>query len=394
MATATNWRAVLVLFVGGIVASLQIGKAAIGVPLLRQELALSLFEASLVVSVYATLAALGGVPVGAAVSRFNQRSLVIAGLLTISIGSTLGAMASSAGFLLLTRILEGCGLLITALATPGMLRLLAAHPDRPGVLALWGAYLPAGSAAMMFGGPYLAEFGWQGLWLANGILAAAYAPVVWLLIPSLRDPADVPHSPILRDVARVLTAPGPLAVGFAFALYGFQFLALAGLLPTLLIERLGLTVSQAGAVSAAAVLANAIGNVMASVAIWAGMPVWSIVALAFAFMGLSTFGVFSETLPVIAIAVLAWTSLFVTGFIPASILAASTRLAPSAALFGITYGLMSQTGNAGHMLGPALLGAWAQAFGWSSASLLFGIVALCGIGAALWLRRLLHREPA
>ncbi|HLF22738.1 MAG TPA: hypothetical protein VI565_02365, partial [Burkholderiales bacterium] len=166
-----------------------------------------------------------------------------------------------------------------------------------------------------------------------------------------------------------------------------------GLMPTLLVERLGLSVSHAGAVSAAIVLANAVGNLAASFALWAGIPLWAIVATAFAFMGAASFGIFADSMPVATVAVLASASLAITGLIPASLLAATTRLAPTTAQFGMMYGLMSQISNVGHVLGPALLGAWAQTFGWATAPVLFAIVALSGVATALWLRRLLLRQP-
>jgi cyanate permease len=178
-----------------------------------------------------------------------------------------------------------------------------------------------------------------------------------------------------------------------FALYTFQYLAIAGLLPTLLVDRLGLSVAAAGTLSALTVIANALGNLSASVLLHRGTPLWSIIAVAFACMGVASIGIFADA-PPLAVVALAALSLAVTGLVPASIYAATPGVAPSPALLAVLVGLLVQAANIGHLLGPVVLGAWADRWGWSSAPMLFGAVALAGIGAALGLRRLLRTESS
>jgi dipeptide/tripeptide permease len=89
------------------------------------------------------------------------------------------------------------------------------------------------------------------------------------------------------------------------------------------------------------------------------------------------------------VATLAGASLAVTGLVPASTYAASVHTAPPA-LLGIALGLILQASNIGHFAGPATLGWWAGAFGWSSAPALFGVVAIAGMLTSLALRKRLH----
>jgi MFS family permease len=91
----------------------------------------------------------------------------------IGLGSALGAFAGSGQSLLAARIVESCGFLGVVIGVPALIRSLAAPADRDLALALWGAYLPAGSAIMMLGGPYLAAFGWQALWAASATASPA-----------------------------------------------------------------------------------------------------------------------------------------------------------------------------------------------------------------------------
>ena len=59
----TRWLAVWTLIFAGAVAAFQIGKAPIAIPLLREDLGLSLTFASWIIGVYATVGAIAGLPV-------------------------------------------------------------------------------------------------------------------------------------------------------------------------------------------------------------------------------------------------------------------------------------------------------------------------------------------
>jgi len=388
--SVSDWRSIRILIVAGFVAAFHVGKAAIAVPLLRADLNLTLLVASIIVSAFATLGALGGLAAGVAVSRLPTRGTIVTGLTIIGFASVLGAAAPNWPLLLATRVLEGSGFLAVVIAIPSLIRTLAAPHDRAFALACWGVYLPAGSAVMMLAGPALSAYGWQGLWLVNGVTALLYAVVVWQFIPSDSVLHAVAPSGIAANLRSVLTAPGPVLAALAFGTYTFHYFALTALMPTLLIERMGLTVAQAGGVSAATVIANAGGNLLAGAALRLGIPLWAIIGGAFAFSGVAALGIFADWLPVALVAILASASLAITGLVPASIFAATPRLAPRAHLLGITLGLVVQASNLGQLLGPAALAFWAERFGWTSAPILFAAIALTGITIALGLRVLLR----
>lgn len=57
----------------------------------------------------------------------------------------------------------------------------------------------------------------------------------------------------------------------------------------------------------------------------------------------------------------------------------------------LVLGLINQGSNVGSLLGPAALGSLVQHFGWGSAWMLFAVVALSGIAAALGLQAALGK---
>jgi MFS family permease len=391
MAAKTRWGVVFVLILAGVVTALQIGKAAIAVPILQRELVLTLVAASWIVGTYGVLGAIGGLPAGILTSLFSARATVIAGLLAAGIGSLAGAFAESGAAMIATRVLEGGGSLAASLAIPRLLRAVTAPKDLDTVLAVWGAHLPFGSVIMMLAGPHVMSFGWQALWLINGAVALGYALVVAGMRFNEAPTAHTATQSVFANIGAVFSTPGPVLLALAFGTYTFQYLALSGLLPALLVERMGLSIAAAGTVSAIAVAANAVGNMSAGALLRLGVPVWSILACAFAFVGLAALGVFSDKAPVAVVAVLAAASLGLTGLIPGSIYAAAPKLAPTSAMLAIALGLINQVTNIGNLAGPAAMALTVESLGWRGATLLFAGVTVAGVTVALLLRGVLRR---
>jgi MFS family permease len=383
---------VVALVLAGVIAAFQIGKAAIALPILQTELSLSLFAAAWIIGAYSTLGALAGLPGGILVSMLDARRTLLAGLTLAGAASIAGAFAPSGAFLIATRVLEGCGFLACAIAGPRLLRPLVAQKDSETAFAFWAMYLPTGAATMMLAGPFLLSFGWQALWIFNGAVALLYAGLLSRLDIHEKPVPAAPGENVLSNVRSVLGSPGPVLLAVTFCVYTFQYSALTGLMPTLLVQQLGLSIGTAGLISALTVVANAFGNLFAGALARMGIPIWAVIASAFAFLGFAGFGIFSQTLPVAVIAVLASASLALTGLIPGSIFGAAPRLAPTSAMLAIAIGLINQTSNLGNLIGPVALGAFVQAFGWERAPLVFAGVMVAGVTVALLLRRVLQRK--
>ncbi|MEX0590724.1 MAG: MFS transporter, partial [Xanthobacteraceae bacterium] len=368
----TRWGTLFLLILTGIIGAFQVGKAAVAVPALMSDLGLSLVFASWIVGAYGALGTLVGLPAGLLMSLLPARRTLVAGLIGIGVGSIAGAFTESGALLIATRGLEGCGFLAVILSAPRLFRLITAEADSQLAFAFWGTYMPAGSATMMLAGPFLiAAFGWQGLWVFNGLLPLAYAFVVARLdIPGADDHQSSDQG-LFANVREGLRTPGPILVAVAFGTYTLQYFALSSLLPALLVDRLGLSIAAAGAISAGAVLANAVGNLVAGVALRLGVPLWIVLATGFVTSGMLAFGIFNDSMPVAAVAVLAAGILAITGLIPASLFAAMPVFAPTSAMLAIALGLLTQIGISGQLLGPTVLASFVERFGWPRAPLFF-----------------------
>jgi len=393
MIKKTRWGIVFLLICAGIIAAFQVGKAAISVPDLRGDLGISLVFASWIVGALGALGAFIGVPAGLLLSLFPPRRMLIAGLTAIGVGSLVGSMMESGSLLLVTRVVEGFGFVCAILSAPRLFALVTAPKDAPLAFAYWGSYMPTGSAVMMLAGPaFIGAFGWQGLWLFNGILPLAYAFLIARLDIPGADKAHKSDRTLLGDLREGFRTPGPLLIGLAFGLYTFQYFALSSLFPTLLVERLGLSIAAAGLISAGTVLANAAGNLAAGYFLRTGIPLWAILIGGFVTSGALAFGIFNEATPVAAVALLAALSLAVTGLIPASLFAAAPVVGTTPALLGITLGLTTQIGISGQLFGPAALASFVERYDWSHAPAIFVAVMIVGSTVAWMLGAVLRRR--
>jgi DHA1 family inner membrane transport protein len=390
--TRTRWGVVAALLLAGMAASLQVSKVAIALPQLQHDFDLSLFVAASAIGAYSVLGAALGMPLGFLFSLVNARRTVLAGFIVAACGSFLGAAATNGEWLVAARIVEGCGFLATVLVIPSLLRRATAQRDLDTIMSLWSAYLPSGAAVMMIVGPAVLEFGWRVLWIGNGALSLA-AAVLLFFLPMPEDTASpgAGHFAMrFKNAGAVLRSRSTLLLAMIFSLYTFQFMAMAGLLPTLLVQRAGLSIASAGLITALTWIANAAGNASAGLLLRAGAPMWAVVFGAFSLMGVAAVGVFSASLPLAAIVALACLSLGLTGLIPGSVFAAAARVTATPAMLVLSLGLINQGSNIGTLLGPPALGFLVQNSGWGNAWMLFAGVALCGIAAALGLRAAHH----
>ena len=388
--TATRWPLIFVMIGAGVVCAFQVGKAAIAVPLLRQDLGLSLSFAAWIISVYAMLGAAAGLMIGVIVTRIGARRAAIGGLLVVGLASCAGAAATSGEWLIVCRIVEGCGFVPAVIAIPTLLRLISAPRDHDMTMALWSCYVPVGMVIIMFAGPWLASESWRVLWFANGALAILYAGLLVVVAPQDRPAgtaARIDPLGLRTGVGEVLRARGPMLLALSFCLYTFHYHAVVGLMPTLLTERLGLSIEAAAALVALAIAVNGVGNFIVGPLLRFGLPLWLPIAVSFVATGTMSLGIFSGSAPALLVVVCASIGLGVSGMVPGAMFAGAPYFTPRPALLAAIFGVLAQASAIGQMLGPAALGTWADHFGWSSAPIMFVTMGVIGVAAAFALRR-------
>jgi len=378
------------LILTGIFAAAQIGKAIICIPDIRAEMHLGLDVAGLIVAVFATLGALGGVGAGALVTRYGLRRSLIGGLAAIAAGNLFGSYAPDAETLLVARVLEGIGFFGVALSVPSLLASLLNGANRNFVMAIWSAYMPAGIMLMLFFAPALPAIGWRNLWLANGVLAVALMVFWWANLGAVLtlETASGNRQPgvSVKHAIDVLGKERCLAAAFAFFAYSCQIFSMSFALPHYLTSTYAIPIGTAGLLSGAVLAASAAGHIASGYLLRAGLRIWVCVAIALlTFSALSVF-IYSAGLSASAAVILAAISLGVGGLAPGALYASAPHISPTAGNIPTTIGLLQQASNLGQFAGPMMVGALAAHFGWSSAAFAVVPVAAAGSVACLLLR--------
>jgi MFS transporter, CP family, cyanate transporter len=388
----------LVVVLAGISAALHIGKLPPALPALREALHISLLQAGFLLSMVQLAGMTLGLAMGAAADALGARRTMVLGLAILSLASVAGGAATTAQALLLLRGVEGLGFLLTSLPAPGLIRRLVPPARLAGMLGLWGAYMPFGTAVALLVGPaFIAASGWPGWWWLLAAVSAAMAVWLWRAIPDAADArVTAPGASLRGRIARTVGSRGPWLASAAFAVYSGQWLAVIGFLPTIYAQA-GLPTAFAAVATALAAAVNMIGNIGSGrllqrgwrppVLLQCGYVAMILGAvLAFSPWGSATPG------PAMALVRYAGVLLFssVGGLVPGTLFSLAVRIAPDDSSVSTTVGWMQQWSSFGQFVGPpAAAWAAARAGSWDVMWWITGSMALAGMVIAAAIARYL-----
>jgi MFS family permease len=352
-------------------------------PHFAHHLHLSKAGAGLLVGAYAAGALVGGLPGGAAAARLGARRAVLVGLALMGLSSLGFALADGYWALMTARFLQGCGSGFTWAGSFAWL--LAAVPrERRG--AVIGTALGAAVFGALFGpvvGAIAAVVGRAAVFTA---LAGVSVLLAWWTLRLEPVPPEVPSA---SAMARALRNNR-----FAF---GLALMALASLLWGVLSTLAPLRLSDAGlgatAIGAVWLVGAAFETVLSPVAgrtvdrrgIMRPVKVALVVSVA-ASVGLAFSPRPLAYIPLLIVAAGAYGVLFTPSFALIAEGAEQSRLAQ-----GMAFGLMNAAWALGALIGPAVGGAVADAFGDVVPFLISAGLCAATLGAV---RRVRHRTTA
>ncbi len=402
----TRWDIVLVAFGAGMMAAGHIGKLPAALPMIRGELGLDLVTAGWIVSIFNATSIALGMPVGIFADRLGHRRVIFASLLMLCVGSVWGATAVSGLQLLLARLTEGLGFVGVVVSAPSIIAHAAEASDRRFALGLWGAFMPAGMAAMLLIAPaILAPHGWRALWLVVAGVTLAWAAITWAMLRRfdprgrLAQPASSPVTAAAQTSSRIstwkedmrltLSRPGLWILALCFGFYTLLWMALMVWLPTFLIEQRGASVALAAQLTVVVVLSNVGGNLLGGWLLQRGLARWHLlVFVGFLAIGCGL-GIFSDAVPDWLRYILCIVFSGLAGMLPATVMSGAPAFTPSPRQIGAANGLLVQGSNLGQLTGPPAVAATvAMAGGWQAGSWIFVACGLMILVLSAALRRL------
>ena len=383
----TAWRNVWIAFLAGCIAAFQIGKTFASLSLIIDELSLNLVQAGLILSLFSLIAAIAGAGFGLLSDRIGHLRMALTGLAISASGSFCGALVSTIELLLLTRLLEGFGFILTIVALPSLIGRSASDRDRPLAMGLWGAFMPAGIGLSMLITPPLVEWhGWRGLWNDVGILLLLWAVVLYLGFRHASTPPGLQLK--VREIVASVLRVAPMLVVAGFVCYSSLYQSLTAFLPTMLVTGYDVPLAHAARFGALVVVGNIIGNVGAGWLIGRGFLPWKLLTVSFVAMGLCAVLVFASfTEPLLKVIAGFLFSAF-GGMFPGTAFVLAARYSPSPSQMALMAGFMLQGAGLGQTLGPLMVSSAVEiANDWNYANLVVIAVASTGLGCALLLRR-------
>lgn len=353
----------------GVVVALNFGKLPPALAELREAFGFSLVEVSWLTSLLMFAGASFGIAGGSIADRFGHRRTMILGLSLVGVAGVIGALADRAGWMFASRVVESLGMLLTVLPAPAMLSRCVPPERLRGWLGGWSAYMPLGMSVMLIVTPWLITLvGWRGAWVATSACA-----LFWVLLIVRAHPAverDVSQSSpsersLLRLMALTLAAPGPWLLAAAFLFYAGQFLGTFSFLPTLYRES-GIDPRAGGALTALAVLGNAIGNIASGHLLQRGVQRSTLLMTAATVIALSSWVIFGSSGPFGLRYAAAVILSMVSGLVPGVLFATVPAYAPDPRAVSTTVGWMQQGSGIGQALSLPVIATIAQWHGdWS-----------------------------
>jgi MFS family permease len=398
--TETSWLKVAVLISAGAAVALQIGKVPAALPALQAELGLTLVQSSWVVAIFSTIAAGFAVFLGTISDRFGQLQVAIFGMLLTAASGIAGGFVSNGNVLLLTRVFEGLGFILTSASMPSLIMLAVSEVNRKASLALWGMYMPMGSGIMLaLSGPILFYYDWRVLWWITACLILLVAIPVYIVGARVSaNPGEQIPRPAIRQTLKYAMRRGPILLSVIFAVYAALYLIVAGFLPLILIELNGFTPLSAALVSAAVIFFNVLGN---GVSGWLhGLKFHFRTLILTGCLGMAVCGaiVFSNDVagPWRVIAAAGFCGF--AGLVPSSLFSELPNHAPHPSVMATISGLLVQGAAVGQLAGPPLAASFVAWYGdWSAAVPIMVVGAAIGAACTLYLSRLSdgkHRQES
>ena len=383
----TNWPRVWVAYLGGCLAAFHIGKVVASLPLLITDLGLSLSEAGWLVSLFTLISAFAGALMGMLADRFGPVKLAASGLCIAALGSFFGATADSFSLIMLSRLVEGLGFILTIVSCPSLISAAVTDRDRPLAMGLWGSFLPVGASLSMLAAPVAVDWhGWRGLWTDVGVINLLWAALITIFFLRTAKNSRA-EAPAVKELLAPVKRLGPVMLLTGFACYSAIYQSVTALLPTMLVTDYELLLSSAASLGSLVVMANVIGNVGAGWLIGRGVKPWILLVVAFSVMGVCASLIFASFTAAAVKIILGLLFSACGGMFPGTAFVLAARFAATPAHVALMAGLLLQGSGLGQTLGPLLTTAAVDnSDNWSAAVPGFVLLALLGLFCAFVLR--------
>jgi predicted MFS family arabinose efflux permease len=355
---STDWRAVFLLTVAGIISAAHLVKLAPALFLIKQHFELSLSQLGWTISAFNLIGAVAAVALGIVVDAIGCKKAVLAGLLLLLLGDLLGGVTKEPALFVASRILEGCGFVITSTAAPALITKVTARQNHRIALGIWSVYMGLGGALMFTAsGALLSITGWRTLWWA----LAAIVVILWLAIamivrpPLMSDNVSAISREWLLGAKKSLSSACPWLLMMTFASYTAMWYSVLTWLPTFTANNSALGLSASTFLTAIVIAANVPGNLFAAWLLHKKNNREMLMLIGASVMLLSELIIFTDEIPIAARYITCIIFSLFGGLLVPSFFSATPRYAATPRHVALINGLLLQGSNMGQVIAPILI---------------------------------------
>ncbi|PWQ94393.1 CynX/NimT family MFS transporter [Leucothrix pacifica] len=376
----TNWSLVLIIVFAGITAATNIGKVAPVIPLIQQELGLSLVNVGWVVSGFSLAAMFLCLLMSVLATQVGNYRLAVLALLMMGAGGLISANAGSFPALLSGRVTESLGFVMIAVTGPALLAKVALPEDMAIAITLWTIWLPVGVILMLLLSPLLVSLsGWRLVWSVTSWLSLAWALVLGIAVFKIGTAGD--RAPrISRAEFRGLFHRNSWLLTLSMTCFSMAYLAATSFAPTFWYETHDISLRQGAYFLTFAMFGTMIGNLSSGLLVKRGYATRKLLLMAFVIPTLIGGCSFLTSLPfwVQYIGFVIFTTL--AGAVPTVLMAVAPTYTSSPVQIGPSVAMVFQGATTGQVLGPILLSQLIEyhQHNWSWALLFFSVLAVMG----------------
>ena len=367
MKSKQAWTVAGATILAGIALALVQNKVAPAMGVLQEGFGIDMATAGWLSSLFSLVGIAIAIPAAVILNRLGPKKGGIVALVCAIAGSLIGVLTANTAVLMVSRVIEGMGVGLISVIGPSLIAMWFPEVKRGLPMSIWGAYQMGAQAIMFFlGGVLTTNLGWQGMWWF-GLVACVVALVFYVICVKSPRPqdsfADVESEDVsilegmksgyawLASLATMLFCVGCFGFVNWIATYWTGALSWG-------VDRANMWVgwfSIFGVV--AAVIIGAVLNRVRN------RRLFGMVALVA--YGLASFFGMRMTGPEILIPFV-----IVYGFVDAGFPSVLWTITPQTVarpeLAGVALGVVSVGFNVGVLLGPPVVGAVVESFGWNA----------------------------
>ncbi len=380
------WVILIVVYLATVSSTIMLNKISPVMPVLMDVFQIDLTRAGLLVAVFGLTSLLLALPAGILVQKLGVKVTGIIALGFIAAGAALGAISTSFGLLILSRVLEGIGAALVTILAPSAIAMWF-PPEKSGMpMGIWATSTPVGGLVAVTVAPLLEpNIGWSGVWWASAGYTLVALVVFWLFIrpaPSAKDTGPPPDI----DMKAVFANKHLWLVGLAMFFFVSTFIPLVTYYPTFLNAELGYAMTQAGFTIGIISLTTIPGSPLAG---WLsdkfGSRKW---IMLLGFVLLIPLMAFVFQLPVGAISLVMILFGLAASTTPTAIFAAAPEMMTDPKLAGMGLAVITLGMNLGTVISPPIFGSLVENSSWVTAGYVFVIPPVLGILSVLLNKKL------